>query len=112
QSLWNAGSPLSRGRTERGHHHCASHIRPLVVEIGAALLRFEIAFDIAERVHDAAQPLPDQLIELDRLREREIAAHLHGDLVMLEWREVARREIARECDRVRLELCGGHCLAD
>ncbi len=51
-----------------------------------------------------AQPLSDKLIELDRLREREIAPHLHGDLVVLERREVARREIARERDRVRLEL--------
>src|ERR1700704_5360927 len=64
-----------------GRYHCASHIRPLVVEIGAALLRLEIALDVAERIHDTTQPLPHELIELNRLREREIAPHLHGDLV-------------------------------
>ena len=81
-----------------------SCIRPLVVEVGAAFLRLEVAFDVAERVHGAAQPLADQLVELDRLREREVAAHLHGDLVMLERRQMARGDLARDRDRVRFEL--------
>src|SRR5215475_12694527 len=83
-----------------------------VVEVGAALLRLEITLDVAERVHLPAQALAHQLVELDRLCEREIAPHLHRDLVALKRGCVAGGKVARERNRVRLELGGGNRLAD
>src|SRR5215831_18908682 len=99
--------------------HCAPcglsvglNFRAAVVEVSAALLRLEITLDVAERVHLPAQTLADELVELDRLRQREVAPHLHRDLVALERGCVAGGKVARERDGVRLELGGGNRLAD
>src|SRR5436309_12201723 len=85
---WNVRGPFNRTTGPR------SNIAALVTEIWPALLGFEIALDVVERVHGTAQPLPDQLIELDSLREREIAPHLHRDLVVLERSQVTRGDLA------------------
>src|SRR3954451_23854025 len=71
-----------------------SYIRALVVEVGATLLRLQIALDIAKGIHRAPQALSDQLIELDRLRQREVPAHLHRDLMAFQRGQVPGREVA------------------
>src|SRR5690349_8465263 len=74
--------PIGCGRSsEWCNARALSHIWALVVQVRPALLRLEIAFDVAQRVHDAAQPLAHELIELDGLRERKITPHLYGNLV-------------------------------
>src|SRR5258708_16701494 len=82
--------------------------RPLVAEVRPALLRLEVGLDVVERVHGATHALPDQLVELDRLRQREIAPHLHRDLVMLQRSKMPGGDLARDGDRMLFEPIGGH----
>ena len=86
----------------------ASDVLAFEIEVRAALLALEIGAHIPKGIHGAAQALAHELIELDCLREREVPAHLGGDLVVLQRRQMARADLSGDLGGMGLKLCGGH----